>query len=447
MFAGMALGAFVWGFIADIHGRLYVFHRSLLVAGIAGLFVGLTPNFGLSCLLVAVVGMGVGGSMPIDGALLIETLPLHKRHWLTALSVFFALGSVLCALMAYAILPGRSCMREHACTNPNHGWRILTTMLSCTTLVLVAARFCLCRVHESPLFLAENGRLDDAHRVLDAIELYNKGRCDIFDPVPDGQDDNRMEYEVPACRDGGIDQDLQHQDNVDPSTEADEGPLSTGIESGRIPAFASAFFLSSEWGGRCGLLFALPQRHTTLTIWCLWGLLSFAFTIFNAFFPLYLQRKGSFQASTSFVQTLRSLIWYALSSVPGSVIGAALVKTAWGHLYALPLTLGLTAAALGFFALAQASFTVVCAGMLVSFCATTAYAILYGLTPALFPTLVRGTACAAASALGRFTGMLAPLVAGPLLAWDPTVPVCLSIVLFVLCTLLALQLSRLPATS
>ena len=53
MFAGMALGAFVWGFIADIHGRLYVFHRSLLVAGIAGLFVGLTPNFGLSCLLVA----------------------------------------------------------------------------------------------------------------------------------------------------------------------------------------------------------------------------------------------------------------------------------------------------------------------------------------------------------------------------------------------------------
>ena len=194
-------------------------------------------------------------------------------------------------------------------------------------------------MHESPLFLAENGRLDDAHRVLDAIELYNKGRCDIFDPVPDGQDDNRMEYEVPACRDGGIDQDLQHQDNVDPSTEADEGPLSTGIESGRIPAFASAFFLSSEWGGRCGLLFALPQRHTTLTIWCLWGLLSFAFTIFNAFFPLYLQRKGSFQASTSFVQTLRSLIWYALSSVPGSVIGAALVKTAWGHLYALPLSL------------------------------------------------------------------------------------------------------------
>ena len=443
----MALGAFVWGFIADIHGRLYVFHRSLLVAGIAGLFVGLTPTFGLSCLLVAVVGMGVGGSMPIDGALLIETLPLHKRHWLTALSVFFALGSVLCALLAYAILPGLGCMREQACTNPNYGWRILTTTLGCTTLVLVAARCCMCRVHESPLFLAANGRLDDAHRVLDAIQFYNKRGYEIFDPVSDGQDDHRMDFEAPVCRYGDINQDLHHQDGIDPSTEADVGPLSTGIESVRAPAFASAFFLSSEWGYRCDLLFALPQRHATITIWCLWGLISFAFTIFNAFFPLYLQRKGSFQTSTSFVQTLRSLIWYALSSVPGSVIGAALVKTAWGHLYALPLTLGLTAAALGFFALAQASFTVVCAGMLVSFCATTAYAILYGLTPALFPTLVRGTACAAASALGRFTGMLAPLVAGPLLAWDPAVPVYLSTVLFVLCTLLALHLSRLHATS
>ncbi|KAG8982864.1 hypothetical protein FRB90_006450 [Tulasnella sp. 427] len=50
------------------------------------------------------------------------------------------------------------------------------------------------------------------------------------------------------------------------------------------------------------------------------------------------------------------------------------------------------------------------------------WAILYGITPDIFPPNIRGTACGTASALSRIGGMIAPILGGHLLARDSSLP-------------------------
>ena len=61
-FAGMALGAFGWGSLADRIGRLPVFNITLLWTTIFGIAVGFAPNFPVACVLVGILGIGVGGN-------------------------------------------------------------------------------------------------------------------------------------------------------------------------------------------------------------------------------------------------------------------------------------------------------------------------------------------------------------------------------------------------
>ena len=161
--------------------------------------------------------------------------------------------------------------------------------------------------------------------------------------------------------------------------------------------------------------------------------------MFNVFFPIFLQRKlGSAEASET--STLLNYLLYAVSSVPGSLAGAAMVETRLGRTGSLSLALALTIVAMLLFLVAQNATTVVLSSMLVSLTATTAYGVLYGYTPEVFPTRVRGTAGAVASALGRLTGIIAPLVAGSLLYVWELLPVVLSMLVFALTCLLAMLL-------
>jgi len=57
---------------------------------------------------------------------------------------------------------------------------------------------------------------------------------------------------------------------------------------------------------------------------------------------------------------------------------------------------------------------------------------LYGWTPEIFSTNVRGSACGIASALSRIGGMIAPILGGQLLTVDVSLPVYTSIVTFVI---------------
>jgi len=371
LFAGMMLGAIAWGGCADRYGRLMAYHRTLVVAAIGGGLLGLAPTWGAACVLAGLLGIGIGGSMPIDGTLFVESLPPRHHYWLTALSVFFSLGSVVSALVALVLLVGAGA-----------SWRMLLLFLAGLTAAAAAARLGSFRTLESPAFLMACGREAEADLVLQAMAPQN-------------------------------------------GTLEDARTFTDDTEQG---------------ANEPGALFAPGQARTTMMLWLLWTLQSLAFTLFNAFYPLYLERKGGYTTPRTDAAVLRDVLAYAVSSVPGSLIGAALVRSSYGR-YALPITLGATGVALLLFLWATRAWHIVAAGMAVSVNATTAYAVLYGQTPRAFPTRLRGTGCAIASAASRAAGIVAPLLAGTLLQQGVQGPVGVSALTWCVCALLALCLN------
>jgi MFS family permease len=45
--------------------------------------------------MVLMIGFGVGGNLPVDGAMFLEFLPQRKQWLLTLLSVWWAVGQVV----------------------------------------------------------------------------------------------------------------------------------------------------------------------------------------------------------------------------------------------------------------------------------------------------------------------------------------------------------------
>ncbi len=65
----------------------------------------------------------MGGNIPIDATIVLEFLPKNRRYLLAALSTFQPIGTVVASLLAYALIPGRSCESAEGCTREgNMGW-------------------------------------------------------------------------------------------------------------------------------------------------------------------------------------------------------------------------------------------------------------------------------------------------------------------------------------
>lgn len=430
IFAGMTLGSVVWGSFADLYGRRYVFLRTLAITALFGALLSMAPSFAVACILCFGVGTGVGGSMPTDGTLFLESIPKKRHYYLTALSVFFSLGSVVCAVIALLLLPGNSCTNDAPCKkgDENQGWRHVVLSLAGITALFAMLRIWPFDVQESPTFLVATHRLQEACDALQEISEANSDATGLS--LPDVQRPEADEDPVAA----GVDADADADE--DSETHALMGTPFIPLLGSLPERLAKPL---RDLARRSAPLVAPPHRRAVLLTWALWALMSLAFTMFNAFYPIYLQRKlGQHDADET--QALRDYVWYALSSVPGSLLGALLTESPLGRAKSLALALLATVGAQVLFLLTEEPAYVVLSGMGVSLAATTAYAILYGYTPNVFPTSIRGTACAVASALGRITGIAAPLLAGALLEMRVTLPILTSIVLFSLCAVTALLL-------
>ncbi|KAI9817224.1 MAG: hypothetical protein M1827_001337 [Pycnora praestabilis] len=97
-FVGLCLGACVWGIGSDVMGRRIAFNMTLFIAGVFGLAVGGAPSWVGTCGLFAALGFGVGGNLPVDGALFLEFLPFASGALLTMLSVWWPLGQLIASV-------------------------------------------------------------------------------------------------------------------------------------------------------------------------------------------------------------------------------------------------------------------------------------------------------------------------------------------------------------
>jgi putative MFS transporter len=157
----MFVGAAVWGVIADRVGRRKVFLITVLLDAVFGLLSALSPNLTLLILFRFLTGTAVGGTLPVDYAIMTEYLPTKQRgRFLVYLESFWALGTIIVAVLAWAFIPQL----------PDTGWRYLLAASALPGLIGYWVRR---DVPESPRFLLVQGRADEARAVLQQVADFN----------------------------------------------------------------------------------------------------------------------------------------------------------------------------------------------------------------------------------------------------------------------------------
>src|SRR5918997_681838 len=117
---GMAVGAVAWGTVADRVGRKRAFSITLLIFALFSVLGALSPSWEVFLILRFLAGVGLGGCIPVDYALVSEFSPKKER------------GRVLPALLLFWVRRG---------------------------------------IPESPLYLARTGREAEARAVIDDLVM------------------------------------------------------------------------------------------------------------------------------------------------------------------------------------------------------------------------------------------------------------------------------------
>jgi len=149
--AGTVLGSFLWGWLGDRIGR----RASILFAGI--IFIGTSicgsmPGYVWNFVMCFIMGLGVGGMLPITYALLAEVIPARHRGWLMVVIGGDIAGAyIITSWLASELVPIFS-------------WRILWLLGAPTGVLLILLNRW---IPESPRYLLASGREDEARAVMD----------------------------------------------------------------------------------------------------------------------------------------------------------------------------------------------------------------------------------------------------------------------------------------
>ncbi|CAA9340429.1 MAG: Niacin transporter NiaP [uncultured Gemmatimonadetes bacterium] len=333
---GTTIGSLIWGILADRMGRrAAILLASLLFVGTS--ICGFMPSFGWNLFMCFMMGTSAGGMLPIVYALMTESMPAKKRGWLVVLHG--GLGTVA----GYLLAAGLAALLE-----PHFSWRVLWFMgLPTGILLLVLNRW----IPESPRFLLEHGRVEEAEHVLRRFGVI-----------------------------------LTHQ----------------------APAETRETAPAPEEGFKLFALFRPPLRLRTLTV----GMYAFGWSLVNwgflTFTPTILQDRGVAAASAS-----RMLFWSALIAVPATVLVAYLYGY-WSSRKSMMLFAGLTAATLLLFAVVDPGAGGERTSMLMPLMVLLlvgsggVISMLSPYTAEVYPTRLRGTGSGFSAGCSKVGGILAP---------------------------------------
>lgn len=144
--AGLMIGAFVFGPIADRIGRKAILVLTTLGFGVASIVSAAATNVEMLAVLRFVTGLGLGGAMPIAVTLTSEFCPERKRSFLVMIMFCgFTLGGASGGLAAAGLVA-------------THGWEGVLVLGGIIPIVLAVALFFL--LPESVRYLVLKGGQD-----------------------------------------------------------------------------------------------------------------------------------------------------------------------------------------------------------------------------------------------------------------------------------------------
>ena len=176
-FAGLFLGTALLGFLADRFGRRPIFMVSLLWYMAASAMMALQSDaLGLD-LWRFLAGLGVGVELVTIDTYIAEIIPKDVRGRAFALNQIVQFSAIpIVALLAWLLVPERPFGVD--------GWRIVVLIGSCGAAVVWWIRRV---VPESPRWLARNGRIAEAERIVSQWEGEARGALPALpsEPLPE----------------------------------------------------------------------------------------------------------------------------------------------------------------------------------------------------------------------------------------------------------------------
>ncbi|PRT09536.1 MFS transporter [Bacillus thuringiensis] len=134
---GMAVGALIFGILSDRIGRKSVFIITLLLFSIGSGLTALTTTLAMFLVLRFLIGMGLGGELPVASTLVSESVEAHERGKIVVLlESFWAGGWLIAALITYFVIP-------------KYGWEIAMVLSAVPALYALYLRW---NLPDSPRF-------------------------------------------------------------------------------------------------------------------------------------------------------------------------------------------------------------------------------------------------------------------------------------------------------
>jgi putative MFS transporter len=347
-FLGMLIGAAISGMLADKFGRRVVFQWSMVFWGAGSFLCAMAANVEQLILFRILLGFGMGMEFPIGQAMVSELLPAKQRgRYVAMLEGFWPIGFICAGVLAYVLLP-------------IGGWRSVFLALGIPSIfVLIVRRY----VPESPRWLEESGKHEEADRVMLKIE----------EKVRAAQGHHHLPEPKPV------------------------------LQSGVVKPTRSSF--SELWSN--------GYASRTLMLWALWFFALLGYYGITTWLGALLQQAG-YPVTKSVFYTLM----ISLAGIPGFLVSAHLLEV-WGRKPTLILMLlgsaicaflyGSTAASVG------SQVQLVVSGLCMQFFMFGMWSVLYAYTPELYPTRARATGSGFASSVGRLGSLLGPMIIGVVL--------------------------------
>lgn len=140
---GMAAGALIFGLMADRIGRKNVFILTLVLFSFGSGAAAFTTSLAIFLVFRFIVGMGLGGELPVASTLVSESVPVEKRGRIVVLlESFWAVGWLVSAVISYFIIP-------------KLGWQVALLISAIPALYAIYLRLGL---PDSPRFTAVKGK-------------------------------------------------------------------------------------------------------------------------------------------------------------------------------------------------------------------------------------------------------------------------------------------------
>lgn len=342
-YVGQFIGNISFGTMSDLYGRQKTFQITMILWGVASILAAFSWSVWSLMFFRVLIGAGVGGEAPVAQALVSEFVPANVRgKYIAWMEGMWAVGYVCSGAISFFLLQYLN-------------WRWVFIVVGLMSFVVLLARRI---VPESPRWLYEMGRYEEADRVMTSIEKeiaahYGK-------PLPEPK------------------------------------MVKVDVHDGSSPL---------------AVLFKPKYIKRTSMAFVLWFFALMGFFGLNSWTAVLLT-----QAGMSIVKSVGFVTLISIGGIPGFAVAAYMLEKV-GRKPTTVIFLLMSAVLAYIYGHSSGNITILfIAGFLMNFFTFGMWSCLYAYTPELFPTRARSTGAGFSSACGRLGAITGPIVVGYILA-------------------------------